>query len=162
MRRWVARARVRASGLTLAEIVLAMGILAFIALTVVGVFLALLQSSAKNREQAMAELLTESLLEKAAAVGPPDWGVRGQIGIQKKAEDEWEFPSDGPTFFYQLDPVKVDTRPDSAAGETWKITATVGWWLAEDAPRIETSRVGFGNQYVKGVRTVYWRQGDGK
>lgn len=157
--RWVDRSRGEdKSGLTLAEIVLAMGILAFIALLVVGVFLALLQSSAKNREQAMAELLTESILERAAAVGPPEWGVERKVGTRLEAELE----SDGSKFFYQVDPVKVDTRPESAAGDTWKVTVTVGWWLAKDAPRMESSRVGFGNQYVKGVRTIYWRQGDGQ
>ena len=144
-------------GLTLAEIVLAMGILAFVALTVVGVFLALLQTSAKNREQAMAELLTESLLEKATSIGPPHWGVDGRTGARLQAELE----SDGSHFFYQVDPVRVDTRPEPSEGETWKVTVTVGWWLASDAPNLETSRVGFGNQYVRGVRTLYWREGEG-
>lgn len=168
MRRWDARVRVRAKGLTLAEVVLAMGILAFLALLVVGVFLALLKSSAKNREQAMAELLTEKFLEKAAAEGPPDWGVGKEKVGTRLEEEPLELDRtagkelDRTRFFYQVDSELLETEPKTTAGATWRITVTVGWWLAKDAPKMESSRVGFGNQYVRGVRTIYWRQGEAK
>lgn len=145
-------------GLTLAEIIIAMGLLAFGALSVVAVFLALLQSSAKNREQAMAELLAESLLEKAASIGPPDWGVDERLGERLEAQLE----ADGTKFFYQVEAQPVSPKSSPWEGEPWRLTVTVGWWLQDEAPRLESSRVGFGDQYVRGVRTVYWRPGESR
>ncbi len=148
----------RRFGLTLAEVVLATGILGFIALTVVGVFLALLRTSAKNREQASAELLTESLLERAAVSGPPGWGIDGQIGVRITVAQ----PTGSARFFYQVDPLRINTGGSHEPGETWQVTTTVGWWLEDGSSNLEASRVGFGNQFVRGVRTVYWRDGEGR
>ena len=147
-----------ASGLTLAEVVLSTGILAFVALTVVGVFLALLRTSAKNREQASAELLTESLLERASVSGPPNWGVDRQIGTRLPVDQA----TGGVKFFYQVDPLRIPTGLSPEPGQTWQVTVTVGWWLEQESSAVEASRVGFGNQFVRGVRTVYWRDGEGR
>lgn len=144
----------------MAEVVVAFGILAFVALTIVGVFLALLQSSAKSREQAMAELLTESLLEKTTAAGPvnalgqSDWGVGGQTGVRLEARLE----DDGTKFFYQVDPVVIGGTA-SSGGAAYEVTVTVGWW-PQDSGSLEASREGFGHLFVKGTRTVYIRAGD--
>ena len=155
MTTWACRGR-GARGLTVAEVVVAFGILAFVALVVIGVFLALLRTSAKNREQAMAELLVESLLERSTAQGPDRWGVQGQTGQRLEAV----LQQDGSRFFYQVDPVLVP--PDVAVdedGQCWKVTVTVGWWISgQDS--LKTSREGFGNHWVQGVRTVYRRPGD--
>ena len=156
VRRRLKLTRKRGSGLTLAELVLAMGLLAFGALSVIAVFLALLQSSAKNREQAMAELLAESLLEKAASIGPPDWGVSERLGERLEAQLE----ADGTKFFYQVEAHSVEAKASPWEGQPWRITVTVGWWLKDEAPQLTTSRIGFGNKYVRSVRTVYWREGE--
>ena len=148
--------RAKPRGLTLSEVVVALGILAFVALVMIGVFLVLIKASAKNREQAMAELLTESLLERATAAGPPTWGVNGQTGTRLEAV----LQEDGARFFYQVDSVYVP--PDVTVvedGQCWQVTVVVGWWL-QDSDQLEDSREGFGNRYVKGVRTVYRRPGD--
>lgn len=158
LRRSGKKGRLQHSGLTLAEVVLAIGILAFVALTVVGVFLALLRTSAKNREQASAELLTESLLERASVSGPPDWGVGRQVGTRLSLEQ----PTGGAQFFYQVDPLRVSTGVSPEPGQTWQVAVTVGWWLENDSSTVESARVGFGNQFVRGVRTVYWRDGEGR
>lgn len=141
----------------MAELVVALGVLAFVALTVIGVFLALLKTSSKNREQAMAELLSTSLLERATASGPPGWGVGGQIGVRLEAV----LQQDGARFFYQVDPVFVPPLPAVAQedGRCWQVTVTVGWWV-DDSQALEGAREGFGNRHVKGVRTVYRRPGD--
>lgn len=145
-----------ARGLTVAEIVVAFGVLAFVALVVIGVFLALLRTSAKNREQAMAELLAESVLERSTAEGPDGWGVAGQTGQRLEAT----LQQDGSRFFYQVDPVLVPPDvPVDEDGQCWKVTVTVAWWVSGDEP-LETSREGFGNRFVKGTRTVYRRPGD--
>lgn len=104
----------------------------------------------------MAELLAESLLEKAASIGPPDWGVDARLGERLETQLE----ADGTRFFYQVEARSVAPRSDPWGGEPWRLTVTVGWWLEQDASHLESSRVGFGNQYVKGVRTVYWREGE--
>lgn len=144
------------NGLTLSEVILALGILAFVALAVVAVFTALLRTSAKNREQAMAELLTESLLERATAQGPPDWGVSGQV----RASLETELQRDGSRFFYKVDPVLIEPEPEHPDGHSWQVTVTVSWWLPQGSESLEHAREGSGNQYVKGVRIVYRRDGD--
>lgn len=132
---------------------LALGILTFVALVLIGLFLALLKTSAKNREQAMAELLTESLLEKATAAGPPGWGVDQRIDERL----EVTLQQDGSRFFYQVEPRLITPEPSQPDGHCYKVTVTVGWWTEGD---LQQSRQGFGNQYVKGVRTVYLRDGD--
>lgn len=105
----------------MAELVVALGVLAFVALTVIGVFLALLKTSSKNREQAMAELLSTSLLERATASGPPEWGVGGQIGVRLEAV----LQQDGARFFYQVDPVFIPPFPAVAQedGRCWQVSA---------------------------------------
>lgn len=150
-------------GLTLSEIVVAFGILAFVALTIIGVFLALLQTSAKNREQAVAELLVESLLERAAAAGPTnslgqsDWGVGGLTGVRHEAD----LAHDGVKFFYQVDPREISSGPvPNVDGRSYEVTVTVGWWVDESSGSMQTAREGFGNLFVKGTRTVYVRPGD--
>lgn len=146
----------KVTGLTLSEVVVALGILTFVALVIIGVFLVLIKASAKNREQAMAELLTESLLERATAAGPPTWGVEGQTGVRLEAT----LQEDGARFFYQVESTYIP--PDvtvTEAGQCWEVTVSVGWWV-EASDSLEGAREGFGNRYVKGVRTVYLRPGD--
>ncbi len=143
--------------MTLAEIVLALGLLSFVALVVIGVFLGLVRTSAKNREQAQAELLTESLLERATSDGPPRWGVGGETAVRLEAK----LQEDGARFFYQVEPLRLQPDVDLADpdGQAWKVTVTVGWWLP-DSGSMEASRSGFGDLFVRGVRTVYVREGD--
>ena len=106
----------------------------------------------------MAELLTESLLERAAVSGPPEWGVERQIATRLTFEE----PTAGTKFFYQVDPLRMNTGVSAEPGETWQVRVTVGWWLEEESATLEASRVGFGHQFVRGVRTVYWRDGEGR
>jgi type II secretory pathway component PulJ len=146
----------RAPGLTLSEVVVALGLLAFVALVIVGVFLALLKTSAKNREQAMAELMTESLLEKATAQGHPRFGVEGRTSQRHEAV----LQPDGARFFYQVDALELPAEVADPAGRNWQVTVTVGWWLDESKTTLEQAGDGFGNRFVKGVRTVYQRDGD--
>lgn len=147
-----------ARGLTLAELVVAAGILGFVGLSVIGVFLVLLNATAKNREQAQAEMLAERLLETACVQGPPGWGVDGGIGVRKQETAQ----KDGTTFFYQVDPVKVPslsmaTIDSNYIGDTWQVAVTVGWWQEGVSGSLENSRSGLGDQYVKAARTVYYR-----
>lgn len=137
-------------GLTLSEVVIALAILTFVALMVIGIFTALLKASAKNREQAMAELLTDALLERAVARGPSDWGVGGQTAQRLSSRPD----QDGTEFFYQVDPVFLHSESANSVGALYRVDVVVGWWT-EAGEALENSRTGFGNRFVKGSRTTY-------
>lgn len=135
-------------GLSLIEVILALGLLAGVALVIIGVFLSLFQATTKNKDQGTAELLMESILERTTATGPPNWGVPS-TGTRLPAPQ----PGDQTDFFYQ-----VDTRllsDGSTPGELWKVTVTVAWWSQEDRP-LRESRVGYGNTQVSGTRSVFY------
>jgi type II secretory pathway pseudopilin PulG len=134
------------NGFSLGEVIVALGLMSFVALVVVGVFLTLMQSSTKNREQIAAELLTESLLEKATAAGPPAWGVEGKLGQPLSAGDS-ALSNDT---YYQVDSTLVAEE----RGEMWEVSVTVAWW-SENA-NMDGSRVGHGNTHVTGTRSVYY------
>lgn len=123
-----------------------MGLISFVALVVVGVFLTLMQASAKNREQVAAELLTESILEKATAAGPPGWGVDGRTGEAVAAGDS----ALSDDTYYQIEPTLVNEDN----GEMWEVSVTVAWW-SEDGTAPE-AHIGHGNTHVTGTRSVYY------
>ena len=133
-------------GFSLGEVVLALGLISFVALVVVGVFLTLMQASAKNREQVAAELLTESILEKATAAGPPNWGVDGRTGEPLSAGSS----ALSDDTYYQVEPTLVNEDN----GEMWEVNVTVAWW-SEDG-KADQARVGHGNTHVTGTRSVYY------
>lgn len=56
------------------EVVLALGLVVIMALAIVGIFSRLMSRSAYSADQAAAQLLAQSLLDKAIRMGPPDWG----------------------------------------------------------------------------------------
>ena len=135
-------------GLSLLEVVLALGLLAAVALVIIGVFLALFQATTKNKDQGSAELLMESILEKATATGPPTWGVPA-TGTKLSAPQSGDLTD----FSYQ-----VDTRDLSTAGspgELWQVTVTVAWWTEDDRP-LKESRTGYGNTHISGTRSVFY------
>lgn len=138
-------------GVTLAEMVVAFGLLTFVSLVIFGLLTVLLQSSAKTREQAAAELLAESLLEKAAREGPPGWGVDGEAGVRREVPPEL----DGTRFSYQIDPSRVERPSTDSVGELWEIKVTVAWW-SDEGSALESSRVGHGQSFLRATRQAYY------
>lgn len=136
-------------GMTLSEIILSLAILSFVALLIIGLFTALLKASAKNREQAVAELLVDSLLERAFAEGPNGWGVSGLTNQRLEVNQQQSHTR----FFYQVTPVGLDSGTDNV-GQLYRVDVIVGWWT-DGATTLENSRTGFGNQFVKGSRAGY-------
>ncbi len=139
------------SGVTLAEMVVAFGLLTFVSLVVFGLLTVLLQSSAKSREQAAAELLAESLLERAAREGPPGWGVDGAAGVRREVSSE----VDGTLFSYQIDPTRLERPSTRPIGELWEIQVTVAWW-SDDGTDLESSRAGYGQTFLRAARQAYY------
>ncbi len=135
--------------MTLSEVILSLAILSFVALLVIGLFTALLKASAKNREQAVAELLVDSLLERALAEGPSQWGVGGLTNQRL----EWNQQQSHTRFFYQVTPVALGSGTNNV-GELYRVDVIVGWWT-DGATTLENSKTGFGNQFVRGSRSGY-------
>ena len=164
----------RRSGLTLAEITLAIGILAFVALTLIGIFSQMVLTSSKNRDQVMAELLAEQIMERAIVEGPRStsslslgWGVENRLG--EVHAHEIRQPS---SFFYRVEVAQLDGSPAGRGpnwstnspvpdaldlGHHWLVEVSVGWNPASQG-QIEGSRVGQGLQWVKQSRTVYYQE----
>lgn len=132
------------------EVVLALGLLALVALVIIGVFLSLFQATTKSRELATAELLMESVLEKVTATGPPSWGV-SVLGAKIAAPQSDELTD----FFYQVDTQKLSD--DTITGELWEVAVTVAWWTEESNP-LKESRINYGNTFVSGTRSVFYGQ----
>lgn len=160
-------------GYSIAEVVLAIGLLAFVAITLVGLFSQMVLTSSKNRDQVMAELIAEQVLERAVVEGPTSinsgslgWGVKNQVG--QVLQHEIQEPTQ---FFYRVDVAQLDgaagdrgpdwttNSPETDAldlGHHWLVEVSVGW--NPDGNDLESSRVGQGLQWVKQSRTVYYQE----
>ena len=123
-----------------------MGIVSVAALAIVGIFSSLMLSTSKSSDQAGAELLANSLLEKATREGPPDWGVGpGNKSRRLETGDR----SQATNFFYQVDTERID---DHDLGELFKVVVTVNW---SDQEGEQSSRQGQGNLWLKRSRLLY-------
>lgn len=140
-------------GLVLSEIVISLGLLAIVGLTVIGVFSSLAINSQSNSDRAAAQLLAETVLERAVKAGPdPVDGLRWGVGTDKlfkelKTADD----SSATKFSYQVSPELIRTAP---LGTIYHVTVEVVWM--EEGSGVQRGR---GN--LKKSRTVYIED-DGK
>lgn len=161
------------AGVSLGEIVFALGILAFVALTLVGLFSQLILTSSKNRDQIMAELIANELVERAIVEGPVSatnpaggWGVGGNTGVVHPYNI-----TEPSTFFYRVDVAQLDTSESDtgpvpgveptgdilALGHHWVVTVQVGW-NPDDSSNLQGSRVSQGKQWVEVQKNVYFQE----
>lgn len=140
-------------GLVLSEIVISLGLLAVVGLTVIGVFSSLALNSQSNSDRAAAQLLAESVLERAVKSGPdPVDGLRWGVGTDKlfkelKTADD----SSATRFSYQISPELIRTAP---LGTIYHVTVEVVWLEEGAGPQRGTGK-------LKKSRTVYIED-DGK
>lgn len=113
-------------GLTLAETVLALGLLTTIALAVIGVFSKLLTAGVKNADQSVGRALAEKVLDRALQEGPPGWGVgSGSTQINLYSHDNYS----GTSFTYSVTPVRLTTpKPTYPMGNVYHVQVEVYWW----------------------------------
>ncbi|HIB67773.1 MAG TPA: type II secretion system protein [Phycisphaerales bacterium] len=141
-------------GLTLSEIVMALGLLTVISLAVIGVFTKLLSASTKNTDRTAAHLLAQSALDKAARQGPPDWGfgLSGSTGTASISDKLSTNNDQTETEFTTTITVgKVtDADPKIYLGNLYDVTVSVSWWGKK--------RQGLGRLSTETSRTVYIRQ----
>ncbi len=147
------RWRPRRKGLTLIEIMVAMGLISVITLLVVGTLARLLNTGGKTAHQVAANMLALEILDTAATSGPPKWGFASkQIG-DRHGERRLILPGENTTtpFKYKLDAVLLRKSPDDL-GIVTQLTVTVWWWGEDPGHRVE-----LGKTSVQHSRTVYVR-----
>ena len=113
-------------GLTLAETVLALGLLTTIALAVIGVFSKLLTAGVKHADQSVGRALAEKVLDRALQEGPPSWGLGpGATRLNLYSHDSYS----GTSFTYSVTPTRL-TAPKASLpmGSVYRVEVEVYWW----------------------------------
>ena len=133
-------------GLTILEVMLAMGLLAISVLLILGVLARFLTSQSSTAAQTAARLIAKEILDQAAAVGPATWGLATPdlTGTRTLTLPNEKKPTE---FRYQLypSPLRADPRDQ---GTLWELEVEVKWWS-------DDSRAERGNLYWKAQRVVY-------
>ena len=140
-------------GLTLIEIMVAIGLVSVITLLVVGTLARLLNTGGKTAHQIAANMLALEILETAAAAGPPKWGFSSSLIADQEGERNLMLPGENSStaFKYKLDTLLLRKSPDDL-GTLTQITVTVWWWGEQPSHRSE-----LGKTTVQHSRTVYVR-----
>ena len=136
----------RVRGLTILEVMLAMGILAISVLLVLGVLAKFLTSQSSTAAQTAARLLAKEVLDQAAAVGPTSWGLTTTdlTGVRTLTLPNEKKPTE---FRFQLFPAALRADPRDQ-GTLWELEVEVKWW--SDDHRTER-----GNLFLRAQRVVY-------
>ena len=137
-------------GLTVAEVVVAIGILGILLVSIISLFIQLMASNTKNNLVNLGTLYADRILEQTVRnpdPGDPAFPVyrSGQESIVSHGDETTT------TFAYRLESTKL-SGPDP--GEQWLVKLEVQWWHADpnDASRIQA---GFGKLSTKQQRLVY-------
>ena len=141
-----------ARGMTLAEVVLTLGLLATTALTLIGLFTNLLGTASYNSSQTAAYSIAERIAQQAIAAGPPRWGLENSdlTSVEQLQVQDSQQPVD---FFCQVVPSRLRT-PEStlSLGTLYQVEVTVYWNGSQMSSR---SAPGRGRQQVRTERVVY-------
>lgn len=134
---------------------MALGIIAIVALSILGVFTKLMVSATKNTDLTTADALALTIMENAVTQGPPNWGVGGDFSITGGTASMYSGSSESTTkFVYQLKREEV-TAHTSSMGKMFKLTVIVTWW--EDEANEAASRAEYGRVGTELTRLVYVR-----
>lgn len=161
--------RARGKGLTVAELVLAIGLLGVIVVFVLAVFTRLMASSTKSSSQTIGLLLAQRRMDQATRSGPPGWGGNPPLST---VEDQpyYEEAQSQLTDVYQHDETnkidywshfKAERVQRKPMGDLWRLTTTVVWWPSDQAaPTIKDPnlvRQGSGRLSVT-LNRIYYHQ----
>ncbi len=138
-------------GLTLAEVVVALGLLGVVMVSTVLLFLSLQSSSSKTGDLTPALAYAQSQLDAAAQAGPPDWGgLQGQRQLYSHDERSQT------TFAHQLTVTHLYSPPTTPLpmGDLYRLEVEVYWW--SDTPG--ASRRGHGRLSTRLGRVVFVEQ----
>lgn len=135
---------------TVAELVVAIGFLAIIAVVVIGLFVRLTASSSKSADQTVALEVANRLLEAYAGSSPAVWkDLSSQQDLQTRA------PGVATTFFYRFQYRQIDPG-QSLMGVLYRLDVDVSWWSggAQD-PQQRVYRRDYGMLQVHLGRVVF-------
>lgn len=135
---------------TVAELVIAIGFLAIIAVVVIGLFVRLTASSSKSADQTVALEVGNRLLEEYASSSPAVWkDLSSRMELQTRA------PGVATTFFYRFQYRQID--PDqSLMGALYRLDVNVSWWSGEaQDPQKRVYRRDYGMLQVHLARVVF-------
>lgn len=126
----------------------ALGLVAVVSLSVVGLFSRLAVSSQVSAEQAAADLLASTLIERAASEGPPEWGVgEAQVFQENPASLETGNAQGSEAMVFQVIPEELERQP---LGVLYRLRVRVSW--QEDSGPQNAER---GRGLVERSRLVY-------
>lgn len=114
-------------GLTLIEIIVTLLIFAVAGLALIGVFTKLLVKASVDSDTLAAELLAHTILERARAEGPPNWGVLSLAPDTHTQEIHSADRTQPTTFIYRLD---VNSIESHSLGEVYNLEVKVEWGSA--------------------------------
>lgn len=136
--------------LTLAEVIVAIGILALLLISIIALFTQLMASTTKNNLVNLGTLYADRILEQSVKNANP-----GDPAFSPLRTGEESVISHGDesvtTFAYRLEANKL-SGPDP--GEQWMLKVEVQWWH-NDPNDPAKSRAGFGKLSTKQQRLVY-------
>ena len=140
-------------GLTVAEVVVALGLLSILVIVVLGLFTQLLASTTKNTLLQAGTLHADRVLNETirnVRPSPPAFDLvsMDQEGIYTHDETNLTI------FYHTLTATPVVTYNVNEPGETWELEVEVNWWAADpnDPTRV---RPGYGKLFTKQHRVVY-------
>lgn len=134
----------RSSGLSIAEIVLALGLLGVLITALLGLFTQLLASSTKNVDQSTAIQIAEDALDDCARRDPALWSLDTQKVIYSHSTE-----SNAPMRCKVT--AQLVNGSDNPMGDLYRVEASVTWWGQSQGK----SREGFGQQEVHLNRMLY-------
>mgnify|MGYP001058152005 FL=1 len=141
---------IRRSAFTVAELIVAIGFLAIIAVAVIGLFVRLTASSSKSADQSVALEVANKLLDGYAAATPSVWkDVSSQLDLQTRA------PGLQTTFYYRFQFKQIDPG-NSLMGDLYRLDVDVYWW-PPDPQNLQSSpnRRDYGKLQVHLARVVF-------
>lgn len=146
-------------GLTIAELLVATGLLATVLVTIMTLFGQLLKNTNKNSLLSAGAFFADSVLEQQIGIAEQRlWTgtastqafqnptVNGE-GLLSTADDQLEKRT---KYIYQLDATRVD---NNSKGQWWRVQVEVRWW--SDDMTGDAKRAGSGNLFLKRERMVY-------
>ena len=114
-------------GLTLIEIIVTLMLFAVAGLALIGVFTKLLVKASVDSDTLAAELLAHTILERAKAEGPPNWGVLSLAPASHSQEIHSADRTQPTTFLYRLE---VNSIESHSLGEVYNLNVNVEWGSA--------------------------------
>lgn len=141
--------RTRPAAFTVSELVVAIGLLAIIAVVVIGLFVRITASSSKSVDQTVALEIANRVLDQYANSSPSEWdSASSQQDLQTRD------PASKTTFHYHLESRPL-TNGTSKMGDMYRLDVNVYWWTNKES---EDQRRDYGRLRVRLSRCVFVEQ----